>query len=177
MAYVNILADKADISADYLVAALNHGTPLFTWCEERTEEKGAKRITGDLQHAWTPICVAQFIRDMLVSDYLFKDDMLHLTCAVPRYFYKEGNAMNIKEAPAFQGKISFSIEVSKNTVTFTADLCSFDINRELCLHLRLPNRNLEVTVQSISGGSAVITEQKAVIKPDTNKIKAVFNIG
>lgn len=85
--------------------------------------------------------------------------------------------MNIKEAPAFQGKISFSIEVSKNTVTFTADLSSFDINRELCLHLRLPDSNLEVTVQSISGGKAVINKQKAVIKPDTNKIKAVFSIG
>ena len=41
--------------------------------------------------------------------------------------------MNIKEAP-HSGKISFSIEVSKNTVTFTADLCSL-ILTENCAYI------------------------------------------
>lgn len=176
MAYVNILSDKADISADYLVSALNHGTPLFTWCEERTEEKGAKKITGDLQHAWTPICITQFVRDMLISDHLFNDDMLHITCAVPRYFYEEGNLIEVKDAPTFWGKISFRIQISEETITFTTDLKAFDKSKKLCIYLRLPDKNAKVSLASTSGGSLIITGQKAVIEPTDNKVNIVFNI-
>ena len=176
MAYVNILADKADMSADYLVAALNHGTPLFTWCEERTEEKDAKKITGDLQHAWTPICITQFVRDMLLSDHLFNDDMLHLTCAVPRYFYKEGNTIEVNDAPSYWGKISFKIDISKSIITFNANLNQFDTDKKLCIYLRLPDKNAVITQKQIYGGTMKILGQKAIIEPEYNSVKAVFDI-
>ena len=176
MAYVNILSNNSDLSADYLVAALNHGTPLYTWCEERTEEKGAKKITGDLQHAWTPICITQFVRDMLISDHLFNDDMLHITCAVPRYFYEKGSIIEVKNAPTYWGEISFRIETLEKTVSFSADLSSYDKSKNLCLHLRLPDKESEVFENNITGCSLVITGQKAVIKPSDYIVEAVFDI-
>ena len=53
---------------------------------------------------------------------------------------------------------------------------SFDKSKKLCLYLRLPDKNTKVSAASISGGSLVIAGQKAVIEPDDNKVKAVFNI-
>ncbi len=59
---------NGDAAAQYLYATLNHGTPLYTWCEERGPEPGSSNCTGDRQHLWTPVAVVRAIRDMLVME-------------------------------------------------------------------------------------------------------------
>ena len=176
MAYVNILAGNADLSANYLIAAINHGTPLYTWCEERTEEKGAIKITGDLQHAWTPICITQFVRDMLISDHLFNDDILHITPAVPRYFYKDGNTIEVKDAPTYWGNISFTIKRNNNTITFIADLKSFEKAKNLQLDIRIPDSNKNIILKNCKGAKCSVSSQTAILKTIEDTIEAVFII-
>ena len=81
LAEVLLLRDEGDKAAKYLYATLNHGTPLYSWCEERGQEAGSKETTGDRQHLWTPLAVARFIRDALVME---DGDTLHLGRGVDR---------------------------------------------------------------------------------------------
>ncbi len=66
MAEAHLARGKGDAAAEYLYATLNHGTPLYTWCEERGQEPGTTKITGDRQHLWTPVAVVRAVRDCLV---------------------------------------------------------------------------------------------------------------
>ena len=60
---------------DYLYAALNHASPLLSWCEERTPEPNATTQTGDRQHLWTPLAVCKTV---LASLLLFDEQRLYL---------------------------------------------------------------------------------------------------
>lgn len=78
---------EADAAVRYLYATLNHGTPLYSWCEERGPEPGATKALGDRQHLWTPIAVVRFVRDCFV----FEDgDTLHLARGVDRSWLGRG---------------------------------------------------------------------------------------
>jgi len=68
VAETHLARGNGDAAVRYLYATLNHGTPLYTWCEERGQEPGAKRCSGDRQHLWTPVAVVRAIRDMLVME-------------------------------------------------------------------------------------------------------------
>ena len=177
MAYVNILRGDADIPAGFLVAALNHGTPLLTWSEERTEEKGSTRITGDLQHAWTPISITQFVRDMLVADSVFKDDFIHLTCAVPRYFYNNKQQISVKQAVTTDGKLSFSIERKDNTLFFKGDLKDFNKEKGLKWHIRIEEKDKLLLVKSIKGGKASIDKDIVTLTGLQDKVEIEIEIG
>ena len=52
----------------FLYAVLNHGTSLYSWCEERGSERGTTKTMGDRQHLWTPASVVRGIRDGLIWD-------------------------------------------------------------------------------------------------------------
>ena len=67
LAEVLLMRNEGDAAARYLYAVLNHGTPLFSWCEERGQEPGAKECSGDRQHLWTPVAVGRFLRDAMVN--------------------------------------------------------------------------------------------------------------
>ena len=162
MAYVNILSGNADISANYLVAGLNHATPVFSWCEERSEEKGSPRISGDLQHAWTSVCSVQFIRDMLVADSVFDDDCVHITPAVPRYFYGNNEIISAKNAVTVNGKLSFIIERRDNLLTFKGDFSDLDKKKPLKWHVRLDDLDKTIRVKSIKGADVDISDSLVV---------------
>ena len=68
LAEVDLLRGNADAFAHYLYATLNHGTPLYTWCEERGPKPGAKETSGDREHLWTPVAVVLAIRNSLVFE-------------------------------------------------------------------------------------------------------------
>ena len=54
IAEMHLARGNGDPVAKYLYSTLNHGTPLYTWCEERGQEPGTPKISGDRQHLWTP---------------------------------------------------------------------------------------------------------------------------
>lgn len=108
MAYVSILRGESQNAADALYAVLNHATPLLTWCEERLPEKETHTITGDLEHAWTPICVARFVRDMLAME---RDGVLHLCSAIPDCWLTEGEKIEAAGIPTFFGKVNMRLQV------------------------------------------------------------------
>lgn len=105
---MSVLRGEVQDAANTLYAVLNYATPLLTWCEERLPEKGASTITGDLEHAWTPICVARFVRDILVME---RDGMLHLCCAIPDCWLEEGERIEALGIPTFLGRVDLRLRV------------------------------------------------------------------
>ena len=171
MAYVNILQGNADQSAAYLYAAINHGTPFYTWCEERKPEPGATTITGDRQHAWTPICVTQFTRNSLVMEDE-EAGCLWLTRAVPRQWYEIGNKIGIKDAPTEFGKISYTVERTKtNRLSFTLTLKDYDRSHPLKLQLRLPDKiKGRISTSAVKGAKVTVEKDCLTINPKSNEI-------
>jgi hypothetical protein len=82
-----LLRGESDAVARYLYATLNHGTPLYSWCEERGPEPGATKAIGDRQHLWTPIAVVRLLRDSLVFE---NGDTLHLARGADRSWLARG---------------------------------------------------------------------------------------
>ena len=70
MAQAHLARGNGDATAEYLLATLNHGTPLYTWCEERGQEPGTNKISGDRQHLYTPVALLGLVRDALENDRL-----------------------------------------------------------------------------------------------------------
>ena len=75
VAEAHLARDEGDAAIRLLYATLNHGTPLYTWCEERGKEPNTTKTSGDRQHLWTPVAVVRFLRDALVME---QNDQLHL---------------------------------------------------------------------------------------------------
>ncbi|MCY3018154.1 MAG: hypothetical protein NTW87_03860, partial [Planctomycetota bacterium] len=105
LAEVHLQRGNGDAAARYLYATLNHGTPLYTWCEERGPEPGAKECTGDRQHLWTPVAVVRAIRDSLAME---DGKVLHLARGTARSWLG-GGAVGIKDAPTHFGRVSFEM--------------------------------------------------------------------
>ena len=68
VAEVHLARGNGDAAVRYLYATLNHATPLYTWCEERGQEPGTAKCSGDRQHLWTPVAVVRAIRDSMVME-------------------------------------------------------------------------------------------------------------
>lgn len=140
IAYVDMLQGNADQAANYLYAVINHGTPLYSWCEERMPEAGTTKTSGDRQHAWTPICVTRFVRDMLVMEDE-EQGCLWLTRAVPRWWYSVGEKIAVSDMPTQYGIISYTIErTSAKQLQYYITLKNYDRSHPIKLQLRLPDK-------------------------------------
>ena len=94
LAEVLLFRNEGDKAVKYLYATLNHGTPLYSWCEERGQEPGSEECTGDLQHLWTPLAVGRFIRDALVME---DGDTLHVAHGTARQWLGSGKPIGVKK--------------------------------------------------------------------------------
>lgn len=176
MAYVDIIQGNADQAASYYYATLNHGTPLFSWCEERMPEKGTVKISGDRQHAWTPICVARFTRDMLVMEDEDKGN-IWLTRAVPRWWYGVGEKIGVTHMPTQFGNISYMIErTSKKRIQFSIALKDYDLSHPIKLQLRLPEKIKNLSTFAIQGAKVTIKSDCITIIPRKDSIQGVIKI-
>ncbi len=151
IAYANVVRGDEDIASDYLYAVLNHGTPFFTWCEERAPEPGATVTSGDREHAWTPICVARFCRDMLVMDG-WKEEAVYLNRIVPRCWYAEGSTLSASGVPTHHGVMSYSVKREGSRIFCAADLSRMDSDCPVRLYVRLPER-IDTFVFDVKNGS------------------------
>lgn len=107
---VHLMRDEPDQANAYLYAVLNHATPFYSWCEERGQFPGAKQISGDLQHLWTPEAVVRFMRDMLVME---QDNVLHLGRGIARGWLGSGEEVGIERASTRFGDLSYRMRYDK----------------------------------------------------------------
>ena len=127
VAETHLARGNGDAAVRYLYATLNHGTPLYTWCEERGPEPGAKKCSGDRQHLWTPVAVVRAIRDMLVMEDVKDAGGLHLALGTAREWLASGRPVGIADAATHFGPVSYRMQYDpassqvRGEVQFAAD--------------------------------------------------------
>jgi hypothetical protein len=167
LAEVLLLRDEGDAAARYLYATLNHGTPLFTWCEERGQEPGAKDCSGDRQHLWTPVAVCRFVRDALVME---DGEALHLARGAARQWLGSGEPVGVQGMATHFGRLSYELRYDAKARRVTG---SVELNgRAGCrvvLHVRLPSG---LRAKSVSGlaGAKVSADGEAVEWMSSSKL-------
>ena len=160
LAEAHLARGNGDAAARYLYATLNHGTPLFTWCEERGQEAGTPKTSGDRQHLWTPVAVVRCLRDMLVMEL---DGGLHLALGAHRDWLASGLPLGVEHASTRYGDISYSLCFDQATRRVRGQI-QFEVRSPLPwldVHLRLP------------GGGQVVSLQTALVV-DTQQIHEGF---
>jgi hypothetical protein len=176
MAYVDILQGNADLASQYYYATLNHGTPLYSWCEERMPEKGATKTSGDRQHAWTPICVVRFTRDMLVMEDE-DEGCLWLTRAVPRWWYGVGEKIEVSDMPTQFGKVTYRIErADVSHLRFSITLKDYALAHPLKIQLRLPDKATPISASKVQGARVKMQGECLTIMPKDNVITGEINL-
>jgi hypothetical protein len=158
LAEVLLLRNEGDKAVQYLYATLNHGTPLYSWCEERGQEPGSKDCTGDRQHLWTPLAVGRFIRDALVME---NGDTLHLARGVDRQWLASGEPLGVRGMPTFFGRLSYELryDPTAGRVTGFVELEQTSAPR-VALHLRLPGG---LQIKSLSAPAGVSLSADATV--------------
>ncbi len=152
LAEAHLVRDEGDAAADLLYATLNHGTPLYTWCEERGQEPGAKQVTGDRQHLWTPVSVVRAVRDSLIME---DGDGLHLARGTHRAWAEKG--VGIDQAPTHFGKVSYHMKWDREAhrVTGTVSFPGPSAMAWCVLHVRLPENARLGSVNAESGATVL----------------------
>lgn len=128
---------EGDKVAEYLYAVLNHGTPLYSWCEERGQEPGNANCTGDRQHLFTPVAVLRAVRDSFVME---ENDGLQLALGAARDWLGSGEPIGIQNAPTHFGPVSWHMQFDPKArkVTGTAVFPDAGSLKWAKLHIRLP---------------------------------------
>jgi hypothetical protein len=160
VAELHLVRGNGDAAAKYLYATLNHGTPLTTWCEERGQEPGTQKTSGDRQHLWTPVAVVREIRDSLVME---DGDGLRLGLGTAREWLASGRPVGIAGAPTHFGAVTYEMryDAAKSQVVgevaFAKD-CSAAWADVL---VRLPG-GLKVTAVDRASGATVMPDGAGV---------------
>jgi len=153
LAAVHLLRGNGDAAAEYLYACLNHATPLYTWCEERQQDAGTEKCSGDRQHLWTPVSVLRTIRDFLVME---DHSVLQLAKGASRSWLKSGEEVGISEAPTHFGTVSYKMVFNeeKKEVVGSIQFPNRTAPEKVELHVRLP-KGLKVVSVDKSSTAAV----------------------
>jgi len=154
VAETHLARGNGEAAARYLYATLNHGTPLFTWCEERGQEPGTTKCSGDRQHLWTPVAVVRCLRDMLVME---DGDGLQLALGTDRSWLAGGQPVGIADAPTHFGRVSWQMQYdpAKRQVAGQIKFSKSSNAAWTTLHLRLPAGQRVVSVNPESGAAVL----------------------
>ena len=161
IAEVHLSRGNGDAAVKYLYSTLNHATPLYTWCEERGQEPGTSKCSGDRQHLWTPVAVVRIIRDMMVME---KDDGLELASGTAREWLGSGKKVGIDSACTHFGEVSYNMKYDSSRFRVTGEVIFEEKSSAMwtVLHLRLPD-GLKV--------KSVDPESKAKVLPDGSGLR------
>ena len=155
VAEVHLVRGEGDAAAKYLYATLNHGTPLYTWCEERGQEKGTTTCTGDRQHLWTPVAVVRYMRDSLVMENA-DGKGLELGLGIDREWMASGEAVGIAKASTHFGDVTYEMryDEGKGVVKVSVTAPKRVQAEWVRVHVRLPGgrKVVGVTVTGKGGG-------------------------
>jgi hypothetical protein len=152
---------NGDVAVKYLYSTLNHGTPLYTWCEERGQEPGTAKTSGDRQHLWTPVAVVRAIRDMMVME---QGDGLNLALGTAREWLASGSPVGIAAAPTHFGPVSYRMQYdpARSQISGEVEFAKDSTAARAVLHLRLPAGQRVKSIQ---------TESKATLAADGSSIR------
>jgi hypothetical protein len=161
IAEVHLVRGNGDVAVKYLYSTLNHGTPLYTWCEERGQEPGTAKCSGDRQHLWTPVAVVRAIRDMLVME---NGDGLNLALGTAREWLASGKPVGIAAASTHFGPVSYQMQYDPagSQVAGEVKFAEDSTAAWTVLHIRLPGG---LRVKSVDA------ESKASVLPDGSGIR------
>jgi hypothetical protein len=154
LAEAHLARGNGDAAAEYLYSSLNHGTPLYTWCEERGKEPGSAQTSGDRQHLFTPVAVVRAIRDMLVLE---QGETLHLALGASRGWLVAGDVLAVRGAATHFGLVSYEMRYDPAAKRLSARV-SFPQAEQLghaILHVRLPG-GLRVQAVDAASGARVL---------------------
>ena len=143
----------------YLYATLNHGTPLYTWCEERGPEPGTLDTSGDRQHLWTPAAVVRAIRDCLVLE---ENSTLMLGKGVDKSWLNRGEFGGDQFKTEF-GSVSYHVLLNDKTGNVDCKI-NLDPSRKpkrLRLYLNMSGMS---KILSVSDRNARIVEKETAIE-------------
>ena len=175
LAYAHIKREEYDDAAKYLYPTLNHGTPLYTWCEERLPEPGTAKTTGDLQHTWTPHIVNRFIRDALLME---KENVLHVATVTDRSWLGDGLELGVEKAYTHFGIVKYCIK-RENITTLKIDfVMEQKIKPEkIIVHFRLPEKDKKLKLVNITNNAKYeIIDNKLEIKNNFSNFSAKLEI-
>ncbi len=160
LAECHLVRHEADTAVALLYATLNHGTPLYTWCEERGQPPHSPQITGDRQHLWTPVAVVRAIRDYLIME---QQDGLHLALATALQWLSTGQPVGVTDAPTHYGRVSYSIRFSPDQKRINGEVVFPDKASipKATLHVRLPG-GLKLTSVQPASGAAIVAGGRAL---------------
>jgi hypothetical protein len=152
LAEAHLARGDGDAAARYLYAVLNHGTPLYTWCEERGQEAGTTVCTGDRQHLWTPVAVVRCIHDCMVME---RADALELALGIPREWLGGGAPVGIESAPTRFGHVTWTMRYDAATARIEGAMTLGKGSRpsRVVLHVRLPDGRRIASVDYPSGAT------------------------
>jgi hypothetical protein len=161
IAETHLARGNGDVAVKYLYSTLNHGTPLYTWCEERGQEPGTTKTSGDRQHLWTPVAVVRAIRDMLVME---NGDGLNLALGTAREWLASGSPVGMAVAPTHFGPVSYQMQYApaSSQVSGEVKFAKDSTAAWAVLHVRLPDG---LRVKSVNA------ESKASVLPDGSGIR------
>lgn len=137
VAEIHLVLGNGDVAIAYLYSTLNHGTPLYTWCEERGLEPQTKKTSGDRQHLWTPVAVVRFLRDSLAME---QSGNLHLGLGTARSWLRQGGIVGVRDAATHFGKLSYQIRSDVDNGAIRAEIAppTREKPKQIVLHLRHP---------------------------------------
>ena len=152
---------NGDAAARYLYATLNHGTPLYTWCEERPAARH-EQCSGDRQHLWTPVAVVRAIRDSMVLE---DGDGLQLGLGADRSWLAGGKPLGISAAPTRFGRVAYSMQYDavRKQVVGQLKLAADATPAWAVVHVRLPG-----TMRHVAAGSSA--QSGATLLPGGNAL-------
>jgi hypothetical protein len=151
IAEAHLARGEGDAVAEYLYAVLNHGTPLYTWCEERGQEPYTTKTSGDRQHLWTPVAVVRTLRDCLVFE---RGNDLEIGLGVPRAWLSSGKTVGIEHAPTHFGEVSYTLryDTATGVLQGVVSLPARALPGNLIVHIRLPGGLRAKALKVASGG-------------------------
>ncbi len=115
----------------YFYPALNHASPLVTWCEERGTEPNSRKISGDKQHLWTPLSVCQYLTEAL----FFEDDTyVHICAGICPEWLADGKKITVKGYRSHYGKTDFTVQNMRGEYVLDIQT-ERKIEKEILLHL------------------------------------------
>ncbi len=138
LAEVLLLRGEGDKAAAYLLATLNHATPLYTWCEERGVEPGAGDCAGDRQHLWTPAAVVREMRDAFMLE---DGNTLHLALGTDRAWLVGGKTVGMHGGLSHFGPVDYQMQyqAGAHRVTGSVTMPPDADAEHVILHVRLPD--------------------------------------
>ncbi len=160
LAQAHLLCGNGDAFVKDLYAVLNHGTPLFSWVEQRGPEPGTTTMSGDRQHSYTPINVVQAIRNALIVE---DGDGLQLAQGTARQWLASGKPLGIERAPSHFGETSFEMryDAEKSCVIGEVIFCDGREPVWAVINIRLPN-GLKINKVNPESGATILPDGEGI---------------